>query len=98
MKEMSAVDILQTVKGIELLFPIKMVCMPCQDVTRLAAIGKCKVVKVLQDTYSLPGLGETKKKLCNDQELMQSKLNSCPRNLNWKQPKLKIDITKGTYG
>ena len=38
MKERSAVDILQTVKGIELLFPIKMVCMPCQDVTKLAAI------------------------------------------------------------
>ena len=39
-----------------------------------------------------------KVKEINDQELPQSEPNSHPRNLNWKQPKLQIDIIKTSNG
>ena len=88
------------------MFPIKLVC---QDVTHLAAIRTLVKAKfclfvlrlnVPVNNFSVMS-GQSQGGIllvCNHQELAQSKPNSRLRNLNGKQPKLQIDITKATYG
>ena len=58
-KDKSAVDILDTVQRNRFFIPYQ-IGVHALSVGCYYDIGKGKVVKVLQDGYSLPGLGDTK--------------------------------------